>query len=72
MSDKPSYDPRDKVDLTRIEKRGEWYKIEGRVKGRKTVVEIAAPDIESKSRREAESLMRRSVYGVDRSEKEAR
>ncbi len=68
MSDKPSYDPRDKVDLTRIEKRGEWYKVEGRVKGRKIEVDIAAPDTESKARREAESLMRRSVFGASKDE----
>ena len=72
MSDTPSYDPRHKVDLTRVSKKGSWYTVEGYVGGRKTSVEIAAPDIESRSRREAESLMRRSVYGVNRSDKETR
>ena len=72
MSTTPSYDPRSKVDLTRVSKRGDWYTVEGYVKGRKTSVDIPAPSVESKTRREAEALMRRSVYGVAQSEKEAR
>ena len=65
----PSYDPRDKVDLTKVDKRGEWYTIKGMIKGRETSVEIPAPTIESRTRREAESLMRRSLYGTAQSEK---
>ena len=65
----PSYDPRSKVDLTHVDKKGEWYKVEGYVDGRKVGVEIPAPTIESKTRREAESLMRRSLYGTAQSEK---
>lgn len=71
MSDRPSYDPKGHVDLTRVEKRGDWYTVEGYVKGRKSSVDIPAPSIESKTRREAESLMRRSVYGASRSDRDA-
>ena len=66
---RPSYDPRDKVDLTHVNKRGEWYTVRGVIKGLETSVEIPAPTIESKTRREAEALMRRSLYGTAQSEK---
>jgi hypothetical protein len=57
-------DGRDVVDLTKVEKRGDWYRVEGVVAGKRESVEIPAPSVEGRSRQDAEGLFRRSIYGT--------
>lgn len=58
------FDPKHRVEITRAVKRGEWYTVEGVAGGKKTSVDIPAPTVESRSRRDAEALMRRSILGT--------
>lgn len=69
---KPDYDPKDHSAITRVTKRGDWYTVEGVSGGRKTSVDIPAPSVESRDRKSAEALMRRSLYGTARAEREGR
>lgn len=57
-------DARDVVDLTKVEKRGEWYHVEGVAAGKRESVDIPAPSVEGRSRNDAEGLFRRSIYGT--------
>ena len=70
MTDKPG----ESIEITRRTKRGEHYTIEGvdRRTGQKASVEIPAPTLEGRSRKDAEALMRRSIYGTIRAEREGR
>ena len=63
MPDQPKYDPKDKAEVTRVSKRGDWYTVEGYASGKKVSIDVPAPSIDGASRREAEALMRRSLYG---------
>lgn len=65
---KPEYNPKKDVTITRAEKRGEHYTIEGIAEGRKTTVHIPAPSVEGRSRESAEALMRRGLLGTKRME----
>ncbi len=66
--DKPFYDPKSEVKLTKVEKKGEHYTVTGRVNGRETTVHIPAPSVESQRRDHAEALMRRGLLGTRRME----
>lgn len=68
MKDKPFYDPKKDVKLTRVEKRGEHYHVEGVAEGRRTSVVIPAPSVESQRRDHAEAYMRRGLLGTKRME----
>lgn len=59
-----------KVDITRIEKRGEWYKVEGVVGDKKVSIDIPAPTVERLPDKQARDLMRRSIYGQSQADKE--
>jgi hypothetical protein len=68
QSDKPFYDPRDKVGLTRVEKKGDYYRVEGVVEGKKVHAHIPSPSVDGQSRANAEALMRRGLLGTKRLE----
>lgn len=57
--------PKD-VIITRADKRGEWHTVEGIVDGKKVTAHIPAPSIDGKPRKDAEALIRRSLYGTSR------
>ena len=62
-------DPRESVEITRVDKRGDYYTVEGvdRRTGKKSSAEVPAPSLEGfRTRRDAEAYMRRSIYGVSR------
>ena len=64
-----NFDGREKVDLTRVTKRGEWYRVEGVANGKQGRVDIPAPSVEGRSQKDAEGLFRRSIYGVTAQER---
>lgn len=57
------------VDITHVEKRGDWYVVKGVAKGEHGSVEIPAHAIEGKSKEEAAKLMKRGVYGTVKQER---
>jgi hypothetical protein len=61
-------DPRQQVEITRVDKRGDWHTVEGVVKGKKVQAHIPAPSLEGRPRKDAEALIRRSLFGVSRME----
>ena len=63
-----SYNPKDKVEITRVNKRGEHYTVEGVAEGKKVTVHIPAPSVERSDRREVEAYMRRGLLGTKRME----
>ena len=62
------YDPKDKVDITRVAKRGDHYHVEGVAEGRKVSVEIPAPSVEVNRSKDVEAYMRRGLLGTKRME----
>lgn len=65
MSDRPPYDPKDKAELSRIDKRGEHYTVTGHVDGQRVEAHIPAPAFEGQpSRAHAEALARRALLGT--------
>jgi hypothetical protein len=61
----PEFDPKDRVAVTRVSKRGEWHTVEGIVQGRKVTAHIPSPTLDGqKTRTAAEALMRRTLYGT--------
>ena len=54
----------EKVDIVDRKKDGEWYKFRGIVDGKKVEIDVHAKDVESRSRKDAESLAKRSLYGT--------
>ena len=64
-----TYDPKDKVVITRVNKRGEHHTVEGVVEGRKVTVHIPEPSLEKfKTTREGEAYMRRGLLGTKQME----
>ena len=61
------FDPRDRVNITSVKKRGDWYSIQGTADGKKASVDIPAPSLDGKSASSAEALMRRSLLGTSQS-----
>ena len=53
-----------RVNITDQKKEGEWYKFKGIVDGKRVEVDVHAKDVESRSRKDAESLAKRSLYGT--------
>lgn len=66
--DKPFYDPKEKVTVTRVEKRGDYYRVEGVAEGSKVHAHIPAPSIDGQRRDHAEALMRRGLLGTKKLE----
>lgn len=58
-------DPKN-VEITSKKKEDGWYKFEGIVDGKKVEVDVHAKDVESRSRKDAEDLAKRSLYGTSR------
>ena len=56
--------PESQVVITARTKRGEFYEIQGLVGGKKVAVEIHAEHVERRPLKEAEALMKRSLYGT--------
>lgn len=54
----------EKVDIVSKKKEGEWYKFEGIVDGKRVGVDVHAKDVESRSRKDADDLAKRSLYGT--------
>ena len=54
------------VEITDRKKEDGWYKFEGVVDGKRVSVDVHAKDVESRSRKDAESLAKRSLYGTAR------
>lgn len=65
---KPTYDPKDKVAITGVSKRGEHYTVTGVAEGRPVTVHIPAPSVEGTDRKAAEAYMRRGLLGTKRME----
>lgn len=65
-------DPRDRVTIINVDKRGELLVVEGVVEGKRVSVELGAHVQEGRSRQQMEALMRRSLYGTAQLEKERR
>lgn len=68
----PTFDPRDRAAISEVRKRGEYYEVVGHVDGRRVSVEIAAPDIESRTAGDREALMRRGLLGTSNAERDQR
>ena len=56
-------DPK-KVQIVGRDKEGEWYKYKGVVEGKVVDVAIHAKDVEPRSRKDADDLAKRSLYGT--------
>lgn len=66
---KPFYDPRKEVTITKSDKRGDHHTVEGIVDGKKVSVHIPEPSMaQFKTRAEGEAFMRRSLLGTKRAE----
>lgn len=63
---------KDEVGITRINKRGEWYTIEGVSGGKKVSIEIPASTIDTMPEKKARDLMKRSIYGQSQVEDRGR
>ena len=59
----PQFDPRDRVTVTSVKKRGAWYTVQGVADGKKASVDIPAPSLDGRPASAAEALMRRSLLG---------
>ncbi len=68
--EKPTFDPKDQVKGVEARKKGDWYTIEGHVRGEKVRVDIPANEVESRKRGDAEALMRRSLLGTANEERD--
>jgi hypothetical protein len=62
----PTYDPKDRVHVTEVKKRGEWYEVKGRADGRDSAAHIHAKDVESKN---GQALIHRTLLGVAQNER---
>lgn len=47
--------------ITKIEKRGEWYQIEGVKDGKRVAFEVSAKDLDSRSRKDGLEAVTRSI-----------
>ena len=61
---RPEFDPKGRVDLTRVQKQGDWYHVEGVADGRRGSVDIPASHIDGNSRSIAEARLKRGVLGT--------
>lgn len=66
-----TYDPKSEVTITKVEKRGEYHEVEGRVNGRKVTAGIPAPSLDGRTRKDAEALIRRTLLGTSRMDHES-
>lgn len=66
--------PGESIEITKVDKRREHYTVEGvnRRTGERTSVEIPAPTVEERSRKDADRMMRRVLDGTMQQEREAR
>ena len=67
-SDKPFYDPRKDVAITKVEKRGDYYRVEGIAEGKRVHMEVPSPSIDVQRRDHAEAFMRRGLLGTKKLE----
>jgi hypothetical protein len=58
------YDPSKNVEITRAEKRGDWYSVDGVANGKRVHVDIPAPSVEGRGKSAGERLMKRSLLGT--------
>lgn len=61
----PSYDPKEKVELSKVDRRGDWTRVEGFVGGKKISADIPNPTMDQqRTRKDGEALMRRALLGT--------
>lgn len=59
------FDPKDRVNVTDVRKKGEWYTIKGKADGREASVDVHAKHFEGQG---GAALARRSLLGVKEQE----
>jgi len=64
MTDKAEFDPRNRVAITKVDKRGDWYTVEGVADGKRVSASIPAPTLESRAKGRDAALIRRTLLGT--------
>ena len=54
----------DKIEVERVQKRGDWYVVEGIVNGHRTSVDLTSPSVERQPEKDAREYMKRSLKTV--------
>ncbi len=62
--------PREKADITKVEKRGEGYIVKGVSKGRHAEFYVDAHTLDNMPHHEAEAFMKRSIHNLSHSTEE--
>lgn len=64
-----AYDPKAKVEITKVDKRGDHHHVEGYAEGRKVSIVVPEPSLRQfKTTRDGEAYLRRSLLGTKRME----
>ena len=66
-----AYDPKAKVEITKVDKRGDYHHVEGYAEGKKVSIHVPAPSLSQfKTTRDGEAYLRRSLLGTKRMEEQ--
>lgn len=58
------FDPKDRVTVTKVDKRGEWYTVTGRADGKSVEAHIPAQTLEARTKGADVALIRRTLLGT--------
>lgn len=61
---KPEFDPKDRVAITKVDKRGDYYTVSGVADGKAVHAHIPAPDLEKRAGGSDRALIRRTLLGT--------
>jgi len=58
------FDPKDRVHIEKVDKRGDWYTVRGRADGKAVEAHIPAQTLESRPKGSDTALIRRTLLGT--------